>query len=245
MSFLRLTLATLLALCPVKSFAQKVDVKTLEQSVVVLGIRTPQDNVALPVGTGFFVGPDTIITAGHVFWQGNQIANGKRSPDGVRMLIPLGDGTQTTLVPVSLVKSDDVHDVALLRFDRKLTEPLNLKVIPLAIADDGLPDMGMDVILFGHFETYNVLMGIKGSVGGYLAVLPTVGNVDELLVSLDANGGFSGGPVISLDSGKVIGLMEGYLPNPFDPSPSAFAKGISRVVRCKYIRALMDSAAAH
>jgi S1-C subfamily serine protease len=244
MSLLRL-IPALLVLCSMRSFAQKFDAKTLEQSVVVMGIRTPQDGVAIPVGTGFFAGPDTIVTAGHVFWQGNQISNAKRSPDGVRMLIPLGDGTRTTLVPLTLVKSDELHDVALLRFDPKLLETLNVKVVPLAVADDGLPDVGMDVVLFGHFETYNVIIAMKGSVGGYLAVLPTVGNVDELLVSLDTNGGFSGGPVISLDSGKVIGIMEGYLPNPIDPSPSAFAKGISRVVRCKYIRALIDSVAAH
>lgn len=245
MSFLRLTLVVLLALFPITSVAQKFDAKTLEQSVVVIGVRTPQDGVAIPVGTGFFVGPDTIITAGHVFWQGNQVANAKRSPDGVRMLVPMGDDGKVTLVPLILVKSDEVHDVALLRFDPKLTEPLNVKVIPLVLADDGLPDIGTDVILFGHFETYSVIIAIKGEIGGYLAVLPALGNVDELLVSLDANGGFSGGPVISLDTGKVVGIMEGYLPNPSDPSPSAFAKGISRVVRCKYIRALMASVAAH
>lgn len=245
MSFFRLILTGLLLMWSVLSFSQTFNAKTLEQSVVVIGIRTPQDGQAIPVGTGFFVSSDTIITAGHVFWQGNLISNAKRSPDGVRMIVPMGSDGRVTLVPLALIGSDETHDVALLRFDPKLLESLNLKVTPLSIADDDLPDIGSDVILFGHFETYNVIIAMKGNIGGYLAVLPGVGSVDELLVSLDANGGFSGGPVISLESGKVIGIMEGYLPNPSDQSPAAFAKGISRVVRSKYIRAVIASSTAH
>jgi S1-C subfamily serine protease len=236
---------TLVLSCAVLSAAQKFNAKTITESVVQIGVLSPQDNSVTAVGSGFFVGPDKLITDGQVYWGGNFAANQKRSSNGVLLQLLLPGTNKYQLIPLTVIKSDDAHDLVVLRFDPKAL-PAKFQVIPLAISEtDQSPEVGSEVTLFGHFETYSPVIALRGSVAGYLETLPSLGNVDELLLSLSGNPGFSGGPIVSMDTGAVIGVMEGFLPNPSNPSPTAFANGISRATRSKYVRALIASLDAH
>jgi S1-C subfamily serine protease len=153
------------------------------------------------------------------------------------------------LVPLKMTKMDNIHDLALFSFDpddihRQWSE---FTITPLKIADDDKIEMGQDVVLFGYYQTYTVVMALKGSLAGTLPPNPVLGNIDEFLFSLDGNQGFSGGPIVATDTGAVVGVMEGFLPNPIPgpPPTQILANGISRGVRSKYVKAFLSDAKSH
>jgi S1-C subfamily serine protease len=139
------------------------------------------------IGTGFLVGPQLVATVDHVVAGSTTITlkQGRRS---------LAGGT--------VVGEDPTRDVALVRS----SVPLHGKVLRLAAR---APKLGETVAALG-FPLGLPLSVTQGSVSGLGRTVPIDGTRRRQMVQTDAavNPGNSGGPLLSLDSGDVVGLVD-------------------------------------
>jgi hypothetical protein len=155
-------------------------------------------------GTGFLHKSGVIITAAHV------VAN--CAP--VDLLILTTSGQQTGVVSVS---ADDVKDLAILR----LTSPLS--GTPLPIAKISAPRLGEQVTTWGYPGGYTGLSPLL-SVGYFAGVQDFDIETPERatrrwVVNAAFNGGNSGGPLLAVEDGQVIGVVSSKLA----PLPKAIA----------------------
>lgn len=138
----------------------------------------------LRTGTGFFV-----TRSGHLITSYHVVKGASR------MVLILADGER---VAASLVKSDKVNDIALLKGE--LTSP------PLSIASTNEILRGIDVVTLGY-----PLVGIQGqeqkaTFGRVNALSGIKGDIRFLQIDVPIQPGNSGGPLID-GNGKVIGLI--------------------------------------
>jgi S1-C subfamily serine protease len=154
-------------------------------------------------GTGFLHRSGNIITAGHVVRIMNNdgsLAGECKKPE---MITPTG-----IRAPVAILASDPDHDLALL----KPGEPISGK--PLTIADNDDIKVGTQVSTWGFPAGYNGLSPILsvGYLSGIDAVRMNSGTiVKQWVVNAAFNGGNSGGPVIHIETGSVIGVVSSKL----------------------------------
>ncbi len=152
-------------------------------------------------GSAFAVTPALLATNAHVL------------PDGE--LYVLLDGTR---VRASVIASDEVHDLALLR------TAITVQPLPLCAAP---PALGMEVLALGNPFGMGIV-ATHGIIGG----LPVTLGREVLQTDAAINAGNSGGPLVS-DGGCVIGVVT---------SRGATGTGIGFAVPVQILRALL---AAH
>jgi serine protease Do len=138
-------------------------------------------------GTGFLLGPRLVATVEHVV-------------DGAVAIRLIRSGRQ--LGAATVIGSDPSRDLALLRTSR----PIHGYDFSL---EGRAPGLGEDVAVLG-FPLGVPLSVSRGLVSGSDRTIPIEGINRRKLVQTDAavNHGNSGGPLISLESGKVIGLVD-------------------------------------
>lgn len=141
----------------------------------------------LSTGTGFLISPRLVATVEHV-------VDGAVSIRLVRAGHTLGTGT--------VIGEDATRDVALVRSSKPISGPL------FHIATRS-PRLGEAVAVLG-FPLGLPLTVTQGDVSGLDRTIPIVGIERTNLVQTDAaiNPGNSGGPLISLQDGDVIGLID-------------------------------------
>lgn len=225
----------LMILLPISLYAQQFDPNDIEDSIVqiVSGAAHGQ-----PAGSGFFVSDNLLVTAGHVYWSGGADQNTRRETGW--FVQKLGPSNKHFYVPISFLKSDDAHDVAIFSFDPKAiaVQWPEFAIKPLAI-DDGEVSLNSPVVLFGYLGVTSTLVAVPGTAAGILSTpIPPQVFVDELVFTVPTNPGYSGGPIVSVQSRKVVGVMSGFIPL----APNQFANGVSRAVRSKYVTGLVASA---
>ena len=139
------------------------------------------------IGTGFLIGPRLIATVDHV-------VNGALSITLKQGGRPVGTGT--------VIGEDPTRDVALVRASR----PLNGTVLSLATRP---PQLGEPVAALGFPEGLP-LTATQGSVSGRGRTVPIDGVRRRDMVQTDAavNPGNSGGPLIDVGTGDVVGLVD-------------------------------------
>lgn len=143
-------------------------------------------------GTGFFVAPDLIITANHVV----MLPNGTYAP--VVQLIgsagPIGLAKPTTIAPTP---QSLLQDFVLLR----MVGPLP-KVNPLMLGSWTDVVEGDDVVTIGYPLGPASPWLISGMVAACVSGTPNV-----IVFQGAANKGLSGAPLMSIESGKVVGVV--------------------------------------
>jgi S1-C subfamily serine protease len=139
------------------------------------------------LGTGFLIGPRLVATVDHVVAGASSIT----LKQGGR---PVGTGI--------VVGEDPTRDVALIQ----TSEPLNGTVLSLAT---GPPQLGEPVAALG-FPLGLPLTATQGSVSGIGRTVPIDGVRRRDMVQTDAavNPGNSGGPLIDVATGDVVGLVD-------------------------------------
>jgi S1-C subfamily serine protease len=226
-------LGFLVLACPASSLGQENHITRAVDSVVQIVIMLPDASVR-PVGTGFFVDSDMIVTAGHVYWQAGQSLTETK---GTGMLARKfsADGSKGFQVPILMLKNDTQHDVATFMIDPSMIRAKwpDFVIKPLSLARTVF-EMGEDVVLVGFFGPDPFPVAIRGIVAG----LPP--STDLLLLDILANRGQSGGPVVSIRTGEVAGLLTSTVPTTYAPSKEASNSGICRAVRVEHIRALVS-----
>lgn len=238
----KLLLISCLILCVNPSSpAQNLHPEDVELSVVQIVIMSPFEGGAVPMGSGFFSGDGkTIVSAAHVYWQaglsGNQRHLGgmyasKTLPSGKRFMVPITPG-----------KIDDAHDLALFNFDPSTIKNQlpDFVVKPLPVSEQN-PKIGDEVAIFGYIGTYSFVTSVRGWVAGEITTpSPPLVFIDETILGIGVNLGDSGGPVVSTSTGKVVGVVVGFLPTmTTTPGQSAAATGISRAARSSFLSALL------
>jgi S1-C subfamily serine protease len=142
-------------------------------------------------GTGFLHKSGVVITAAHVI-------AGCTLPD---LVIVTASGLQ---IGVASASADDVKDIAILR--PTLTVPGS----PLTIASVSEPRLGTQVITWGYPGGYDGPYPLL-SVGYFAGVqdFNVWGDrkIRRWVINAAFNGGNSGGPLLSVENGQVIGLV--------------------------------------
>lgn len=139
------------------------------------------------IGTGFLVGPRLIATVEHVV-------------DGATS-VKLKRG-KTTLGTATVIGEDRDRDLALLRADHVLSGH------QFQLLSES-PRLGQEVAAIG-FPLGLPLSVSRGSVSGLKRSIPIEGITRRRLVQTDAavNPGNSGGPLLTADTGQVVGLVD-------------------------------------
>jgi len=135
-------------------------------------------------GTGFIVSPDGyVVTAKHVI---------DNLPEPIQVIMPTG-----TILPARVVSTSAEHDFAILKLDLKNASFLEFGAF-------GDVTEGDDVIYVGH--PFGVIQEVtsKGMVSWMGQ--STFGNAFQL--NAIVNSGNSGGPLIDIKSGHVVGLVK-------------------------------------
>lgn len=163
------------------------------------------------VGSGFLVGPRLVATVEHVV-------------DGASRIDLKRDGK--SVARGTVIGADKERDIALIRTD----QPVRGYVFQL---EGGAPRLGEEVGALG-FPLGLPLTVTKGSVSGLDRTIAIEGTQRRKLVQTDTalNPGNSGGPLIALGSGNVVGLVD---------AGNTEANGIAWAVNSKVAAAFIEA----
>ena len=151
--------------------------------------------------TGFLIGPNTLVTAGHCQRQPWDCSNNVwvfdyalQSPKQTSIETPERNVYRCSRVVQSVWDPENKIDFAVIELDRMV---LDRRPLPLG---EGYPQLGQKVFMPGHGGGVPLKVTAEGEV---------IGNAHPhfFQASLDALGGNSGSPVINLTTGEVEGLL--------------------------------------
>lgn len=202
-------------------------------------------------GTGFVVGDGNLaVTGAHVLPPLQMVETQER-----RLAVQVwGSDRQWTPRMATVLVNDPAHDVALLRFDGPPAPALRL-------AGDVSPPEGSDIALIGF--PIGGLLGYshvthRGVVAAHTAIsLPSLnaqtlnarnvaqlrqGAFEVLQLDIISYPGNSGGPVLDIASGEVVGVLSMALIKNTRESALSSPTGISYAMPVRHVRALMSKA---
>ena len=236
-------------------------------SVFVVFADSPQHADSRVVGTGFLIDrTGDFITAGHVIDSLNPLKGNPKIADAqltARIRNRASGGSERQ---IRIIDRDDDHDLVLCHVPgvnavtpSKSNMPKNTEpdaVMPFAsLAISTVEPKTGQFVLVSGFPLGTWISTVQfGMVAATRSRYPTdvaPPNVRKdrealLQVSVSANHGNSGGPVIDLESGEVIGVLDAFLPAPlqfgqqiYDSSTFA-ASGIMFAVPAKWVELLLE-----
>jgi len=172
-------------------------VSTVSQSIVRIVVLIKQGEKTVPVvkGSGFIVGPDGLIaTAAHVI---------EGIPQQALLVIPADVETfNPSETKASIITIDKEHDIALLQSSASRSKRA------LEIEPSINTVVGEDALLFGFPLGDPVLTVTRGMIAAKTTKVLDGATSTTKLIKLDSsvNKGNSGGPLICISTGRVIGL---------------------------------------
>ena len=212
------------------------------ESVVQIICLQSDMRTLLGCGSGFFVQDGSIVaTAGHIYWESSKSIAENRHGGAVYARKSDTDG-HSFLVKLDFIKADEVHDLALFRFDRGaavrqwpgfVTKPLRFAAAK--------PQIGDEICAIGYFGADDFPTALKGIVSALTRPAPG-GADEELLMNISAIPGQSGCPVLNWQTGEVVGLMTSYVPIVLTPGGPQVSSGISRATEAEHITELIEPA---
>jgi hypothetical protein len=209
---------------------------------IAVAVQNPAGQVAVNShGTGFFVRADGLIaSAAHVYLAAVTSINDQRAGVLVARRFSRAERTRWVATPLDLVSIDYAHDVVLLRL--RTPDPLWDTVggiVPLQREIGAIPADDARVAMRGYYGSDNFPIFLEGRVSGTTDVGAL--GVQELLIVLPVAPGQSGSPLMSMETGRVVGVMTAIVPLsvPFNPQP--LHSGLARAVEIEHINRLIDS----
>ncbi len=221
-------------------------IKTIEKSVVGIGILTPiESRKSQLVGTGFVVGDGSyVITNYHV-------VSKELDTNVVQRYVALeGKGSIVRTEVLEIVGIDPVHDLALLKMKNKLT--------PLILGSESFVDAGSNIFFTGF--PIGAVLGLYPAThrGIVSAIAPDINpskNANQLTIDLlsrlknpfliyqlDATAypGNSGSPVFDRLSGKAIAVINKVFVSAGKESAIQTPSGITYAIPIKHVYALAE-----
>lgn len=165
-------------------------------------VRDDQQQVSF-VGTAFLVhAQGYLLTAAHLVNrpEGLHVVPSTSSDDFTPMTFE-----RVAAMPVSVVRSDIAHDVALLKIEQELG--IEVPDDFLGTADNVRPGASIMSVgySFGHEQLHAVL-----SVGGYISAKIRSPNATRLILFDNmVQDGDTGGPLVHVADGHIVGLVSG------------------------------------
>ena len=204
-------------------------------------------------GSGFVVGDGTLVISNyHVLPQGSEVDPGRRL---AVLGQTAGSGREAAdLRLAQVVASDSVHDLVLLRIEGP--------ALPvLALAESGSAGEGQAVALMG-FPIGGALGFAPVTHRGIVASITTAalpapraaqldprallrlrqGNFEVLQLDATAYPGNSGGPLLDVDSGRVIGVVNMVLVRGSRETALSAPTGITYAIPVRHVHALLEEA---
>ena len=248
----RLLLAAVLLLPGLARAGLEELIVKAKPSVVAVGTFNPTANPRFGFrGTGFVVGAgNLVVTNAHVL---PDALPGTESVDGLRVVVPpTGNAEGAQSRAASLLRLDRAHDLALLRIDGP---PLPA----LALAPPGRVREGSAIAIIG-FPLGGALgftpvthRGIVASITAIALPAPSAqalnpqavnrlrqGSFDIYQLDATAYPGNSGGPVLDVDSGAVIAIINMVLVKGSKESALTHPSGISYAIPAQFVAGLLS-----
>jgi hypothetical protein len=221
-------------------FGDGVSAQQTENNVVQIAVATPPGSVT-SFGTGFFIRDDGLIaTASHVYLKAlNAIVDARAGVVIARRFSRTNRG-QWVGAPIQLVAQDYQHDVVLLKMQS--VDPMWKQVggvVPLPLDDGTTLEDGAQVCMRGYFGSDDFPVFLKGATAGITGLGPSL--VQELLIVLPVVPGQSGSPLMSVETGRVVGVLTAIVPVslPFNQQPAH--SGLARAVEVVHVKRLVES----
>lgn len=231
---------TLALACAPLLFGDGVSAQQAENSVVQIAVATPPGSAA-SFGTGFFIRDDGLIaTASHVYLKAlNAIVDARAGVVIARRFSRTNRG-QWVGAPIDLIAQDYQHDVVLLKMQS--VDPMWKQVggvVPLLLDDAARLEDGTQVCMRGYFGSDDFPVFLKGATAGTTSLGPSL--VQELLIVLPVVPGQSGSPLMSVETGRVVGIVTAIVPVtlPFSQQPAH--SGLTRAVEVGHVKKLVAS----
>lgn len=244
-------LAAALPLClPLKAGLPEV-VAATKPSVMAVGVYDPLTSPRFAFrGTGFVVGNGRLLATNAHVLPDEPLALSKLAmmPSGNRRA---GVDAPAEVRGLTVLHLDRQHDVALLRFEGDLLQPLPLADVPAregqSVAFIGFPiGSALGLAPVTH-------RGIVSSIVPFALPPPNAGQLDAAAIArlrrppfvvyqLDATAypGNSGGPLFDAESGQVLGILNMVLVKASRESLLSQPSGISYAIPVEHLRALIE-----
>lgn len=246
-SALPLTLA-LLAQVPGASAALPELVKQVKPSIVVVGTYAKTRSPAFVMrGTGFVVGNgNTVATNAHVVQAPLDAASNETL---VVLTLPGQAGAQQR--PATALAKDSAHDVALLRIEGAPLPPLVLQSSASVREGQGVAFVGFPIgtVLGLSPVTHR---GIISAITPIALPTPTANQLNEKVIKRLRSGSFeiyqldataypgnSGGPLLDLDTGEVIAMINMVFVKGTKESALTHPSGISFAIPVQFLQELL------
>lgn len=222
-----------------------------KRSVVLVGTYGALDSPRFGFhGTGFAVADGQhIVTNAHVVSQDGGVALAAGRPLAVQVWSP---ETQWTLREVAVVALDRPHDLALLKLSGP---PLPALKVAASEAREGTAVALIGFPLGGALGYSHVTH--RGIVSARTAIVPPAsspsglseraikqlrqGSFDVIQLDATAYPGNSGGPVLDIETGEVVGVMSMVLVKGTREAALSAPSGISYAVTARDLTALLNS----
>ncbi|NMZ35359.1 S1 family peptidase [Pseudomonas proteolytica] len=183
--------------------------KSFSQGVML--ILTPGENQLTFLGTGFLCsGKGYVLTCAHILNLTKPVFIA--TPPDPNSFPKLTEN-MFNAVPVTIAQYDPLNDIALLKFDLRHIS-VSLPNPSFTMGDERNSEIGSSV---GYLGFPFGLQTIKVSQSIISAKTSTSHETRTLMLDSSVNNGNSGGPLIELSTGKIIGIVTGR----FSPGGSA------------------------
>jgi len=221
-------------------------IKKTKPSVVAIGIYNPNTAPRLTlVGTGFVVPPgDQVLTNEHV------IQKTLNSMQKEHYVVVSGQGENATIHPIKAIRTERKYDMALLDITATLPA-LELQLQPLVEEGTHVIFTGYPISqILGLYPTTH--QGMVSSVNPVILPALHTSVLDArsvrqlrdpfMIYQLDATAypGNSGSPVLSVETGKVIGIINMVLLKAGKESALTDPSGISYAIPIQHITPLRE-----
>lgn len=203
-----------------------VGVVALDANISSSAAGATAERPASITGSGFFVSKQGhVITAAHVVRAAERAREQMQGTDN-RLFVGLPAGGDFVPVPAEVMGVDEARDLALLRTKSSAAAVNVVKLCSMRPPDGalieaaGLPAMtGLALVYnIGHLADTVLLRAGKGTAIAKASAKIDVARLGEVrefyLADAKADEGMSGGPAYLVDSGAVIGVVQGYTQDP-------------------------------
>lgn len=205
---------------------KKERIKALQNSVFCVSLVAGGKNFLgkYAVGTAFLVGDGLLASAYHVQTKADNLKKNFEKAAKMEMVAwKTFDAAEYVHIPVELFVSDRENDLAIYRFDEKLLRenPKFAGVKPLALAEN-LPPLGEEVVAAGYYGDYQFPFNSVGNVS-------MIDKNEDIFSDITIMPGNSGAPLVSLETGEVLGVTVSVLELGNETVRFAIAKRASKL----------------